>query len=76
MISNWIFFSLGLISADGLSNTGIEDIQDVRNPLIEKYGLTNLDTLFAFGDRFREHKVDLFNQKNETKTDRKVNTRY
>ena len=64
MISTWIFFSVGLISAEGLSNQGIKEVQYVRNPLIEKYGLTSLDMLFAFGDRFRERKVDLFNQKN------------
>ena len=67
MISNWIFFSVWLISADGLSNQGIEKIQYVMNPLIEKFDLTKLDTLFAFGDRFRGGNVEVSNQKNESK---------
>ena len=75
MISTWILFSVWLISADGFSIQGIEEIQDVRNPLIEKFGLTNLDTLFSFGDRFGEEKVDVFKQKNETKVVKKENTK-
>ena len=75
MISTWIVFSVGLISADGFSIQGIEEIQDVRNPLIEKFGLTNLDTFFSFGDRFGEENFEVLNQKNETKWVQKENTK-
>ena len=75
MISTWIFFSVGLISVDGFSIQGIEEVQDVRNPLIEKFGLTNLDTFFSFGERFGEENLEVLNQKNETKWVQKENTK-
>ena len=73
MISTWIVFSVGLISADGFSIKGIEEIQDVRTPLVEKFGLTNMDRIFSFGDRFGEEKVEVF--KNETKGVKMENTK-
>ena len=75
MISTWISFYVWLLSAGGFSIQGIEEIQDVRNPLIEKFGLTNLDTIFSFGDRFGEERVEVFIQKNETKGIKKENTK-
>ena len=63
MISTWIVFSVGLISADGFSIKGIEEIQDVRTPLVEKFGLTNMDRIFSFWDRFGEEKVEVFKMK-------------